>query len=85
LVIEYFSIMAQVRMTHVPYKGATLGLIALIACQVAIMAPDMITGVSHVRAGTLRALGMISASRVAAAPDIPTIGEGRLPGYEAVT
>lgn len=84
LVMELFSIMAQIRMVHVPYKGATPGVIDLIAGQVAIMAPGMITGIPHVRAGKLRALGVTSTRRVAAAPDIPTIAEGGLPGYEAV-
>jgi tripartite-type tricarboxylate transporter receptor subunit TctC len=85
LAMELFSIMAQIRMIHVPYKGSTPGVIELIAGHVAIMAPSMISVIPHVRAGKLRALGVTSASRVAAAPDIPTIAEGGLPGYEAVT
>lgn len=84
LALELFSIMAQIRMIHVPYKGASPGVVDLIAGHVAVMAPAMITGLPHVRAGKLRALGVTSASRVAAAPDFPTIAESGLPGYETV-
>lgn len=84
LAMELFALMAQIRMTHVPYKGASPGVVDLIAGQVAIMAPAMIAVTPHVRAGKLRALGVTSANRVAAAPDIPTIAEGGLPGYETV-
>ncbi len=84
LAIELFSMMAQVRMTHVPYKGVSPGIVDLIAGHVAVMAPAMISALSHVRAGKLRALGVTSASRVAVAPDLPTIAEGGLPGYETV-
>jgi tripartite-type tricarboxylate transporter receptor subunit TctC len=56
----------------------------LIAGQVAIMSPNMLQAIPHARAGRLRALGVTSAQRVASAPDIPTIAEAGLPGYEAV-
>lgn len=82
--LELFSIMAQIRMTHVPYKGASPGVVDLIAGNVAVTAAAIITTLPYVRAGKLRALGVTSASRVAAAPDIPTIAEGGLPGYETV-
>ena len=84
LAIELFALMAKISMTHIPYKGASPGVIDLIAGQIAIMAPAMISVIPQVRAGKLRALGVTSASRVAVAPDIPTIAEGGLPGYETV-
>lgn len=84
LAMELFSTMAQIRMLHVPYKGATPGVIDLIAGHVALMAPAMVTGLPHVRAGKLRALGVTSAKRVAVAPEFPTISEAGLPGYETV-
>jgi tripartite-type tricarboxylate transporter receptor subunit TctC len=84
LALELFSIMAQIRMVHVPYKGTSPGITDLIAGNVALMAPAMITGLPHVRSGKLRALGVTSRTRVAAAPEIPTISESGLPGYETV-
>ncbi|OGA42376.1 MAG: hypothetical protein A3G24_28915 [Betaproteobacteria bacterium RIFCSPLOWO2_12_FULL_62_13] len=82
--MELFASMARIRMTHVPYKGTTPGIIDLLAGQVAIMAASMAATIGHVRAGKLRALGVTSARRVSAAPDIPAIAEAGLPGYESV-
>ena len=70
-------------MTHVPYKGSTPGVIALMAGEVSLMTNSVSTLLSHVRAGKLRALGVGSKRRVAAAPDIPTVGESGLSGYES--
>ena len=84
LATELFNSMAQVRMTHVPYKGSVPGVIALMAGEVALMINSLPTTLSHVRAGKLRALGVGYARRVAAAPDIPTVAEAGLPGYESV-
>jgi tripartite-type tricarboxylate transporter receptor subunit TctC len=84
LSMELFASMGQIRLIHVPYKSSTPGIVDLIAGHVAIMAPNMLQSIPHVRAGRLRALGVTSATRAASAPDIPTIAEGGLPGYEAV-
>lgn len=84
LALELFSMMAQIRMTHVAYKGASPGVVDLVAGHVAIMAPAIIASLPLVRAGKLRALGVTGASRVAIAPDIPTIAESGLPGYDTV-
>ena len=84
LSMELFASMAGLRMIHVPYKSSTPGIIDLIAGHVAIMSPNMLQSIPHVRAGRLRALGVTSAARAASAPDIPTVAEGGLPGYEAV-
>jgi len=84
LSMELFCTMGGVRMIHVPYKSSGPGIVDLIAGNVAIMAPNMLQSIPLVRAGRLRALGVTSAQRVPTAPDIPTIAESGLPGYEAV-
>ncbi len=84
LATELFASMAQIRMVHVPYKGSTPGVIDLMAGHVALMTNSVSTLLAHVQSGKLRALGVASARRVAAAPDIPTIAEAGLPGYESV-
>jgi tripartite-type tricarboxylate transporter receptor subunit TctC len=84
LTMELFASMAQIRMTHVPYKGGTPAFIDLIAGRVSIMATNLASIMPHVRDGKLRALGVTSARRAAVAPDIPTIAEAGLPGYESV-
>jgi tripartite-type tricarboxylate transporter receptor subunit TctC len=83
LSMELFSLMAGVRMVQVPYKSSGPGVIDLVAGQVAMMAPSMISGIPHVRSGRLRALGVTTAQRSPGAPDIPTIAEAGLPGYES--
>lgn len=84
LALELFSMMADIRMLHVPYKGATPGMVDLVAGNVALMAPAMVSGLPHVRAKKLRALGVTSKSRMSIAPDMPTVSESGLPGYETV-
>jgi tripartite-type tricarboxylate transporter receptor subunit TctC len=83
LAAALFVIMAHVRMTHVPYKSGSLGVIDLIAGEVPMMIDSMSSLLPHVRAGKLRALGVSSVQRAAAVPDIPTIAEAGLPGYES--
>jgi tripartite-type tricarboxylate transporter receptor subunit TctC len=78
-----FVSMAQVRMTHIPYRAGSLGVIDLISGQVAMMTDSLSSVMPQVRAGKLRALGVSSAHRAAAAPGIPTIAEAGLPGYES--
>ena len=85
LVIELFASMTQIRLTHVPYKGTAPGLIETLAGRVAMIATSsMALTVPHVRSGRLHALGITTATRSAALPDIPTIAEAGVPGYEAV-
>ncbi len=78
-----FLSMAQIRMTHVPYKSGSLAVIGLIAGEVPMMTDTTSSVLPHVRAGKLRALGVSSARRAAAAPGIPTIAEAGVPGYES--
>jgi len=84
LALELFSMMAGIKMLHVPYKGATPGMVDLIAGNVALMAPAMVSGLPHVRSQKLRALGVTSKDRMSIAPDMPTVSESGLPGYETV-
>ena len=84
LTMELFSTMARIRMVHVPYKSSIPSLVDLLAGQVAIMTSPMPQSIPHVRTGRLRALGVTSARRIAAAPDIPTVAEGGLPGFDSV-
>ena len=84
LTMELFANMAQISMVHVPYKGGTPAFTDLIAGNVAIMSTNLSSIMPHVRAGKLRALAVSSARRAAAAPDIPTVAESGLPGFESV-
>jgi tripartite-type tricarboxylate transporter receptor subunit TctC len=83
LAAALFLYMAKIHMTHVPYKSGSLGVIDLIAGQVAMMTDSMSSVLPQVRAGKLRALGVSSLRRAAAAPGIPTIAEAGVPGYES--
>jgi tripartite-type tricarboxylate transporter receptor subunit TctC len=78
-----FLSMAQIRMTHVPYKSGAPALVDVIAGQVPMMIDTVSSVMSQVTAGKLRALGVSSTHRAAAAPGIPTIAEAGLPGYES--
>jgi tripartite-type tricarboxylate transporter receptor subunit TctC len=80
---ELFNAMAGVKMVHVPYKGAAPALNDLLGGQIPVMF-DSVPGVlQHIRAGKLRALGVTSLKRSATLPDVPTIDEAGLKGFEA--
>jgi tripartite-type tricarboxylate transporter receptor subunit TctC len=79
---ELFQIMAGIRLLHVPYRGQPQVLTDLLGGQVQVTFDPVANSIGHVQAGRLRALGVTRATRVAAFPDIPTIGEF-VPGYEA--
>lgn len=81
---ELFKAMAKVDMVHVPYKGAAPALNDLLGNQISVMF-DSIPGVlSHIKAGKLRALGVTSLTRSSALPNVPTISESGLKGFEAL-
>lgn len=82
--MELFLSMTGVKMIHVPYKGSGQGVIDLLAGHVTVMTPSILTALGYVRANRLRALGVTSAKRASGAPEIPTIAEAGVPGYEAV-
>jgi tripartite-type tricarboxylate transporter receptor subunit TctC len=82
LAAELLSFMAQIRMTHVPYKGSGAALPALIGGQVQLGFGPLLPAIPHVKAGRLKALGVSGLKRSPAAPDIPTVAEQGLPGFE---
>jgi tripartite-type tricarboxylate transporter receptor subunit TctC len=84
LCMEMFLSMAGLKMIHVPYKGASQAIADVTAGYVPFMITNMITGTAQFKAGKLRAYGVTSAKRSAAAPEIPTIAEQGVSGYEAV-
>jgi tripartite-type tricarboxylate transporter receptor subunit TctC len=79
LCMEMFLSMAGLKMIHVPYKGASQAIADVTAGFVPFMITNMITGTAQVKAGKLRAYGVTSAKRSAAAPEIPTIAEQGVP------
>jgi tripartite-type tricarboxylate transporter receptor subunit TctC len=80
-----FASMTGISINHVPYKGAGLVLPDLIAGRVQMFLTTPLTAMPHVRAGRIRALGVTTAKRSPALPDIPTISESGVPGYEVTT
>ncbi len=85
LTVELLLLMTRTRMLHVPYKGPGPGLIDLIAGRVTLAAPSTTVTLPHVRSGRLRALAVTTAKRVTGLPDIPSVAETGVAGYEAVS
>jgi tripartite-type tricarboxylate transporter receptor subunit TctC len=83
LATELFNVMAGTKMTHVPYKGLTPATTDLLSGQVPLMFSSAVAMTPHVKAGRLRALGMTGAQRSKALPNVPTVAEAGLRGYEA--
>ncbi len=79
---EMFNTLAGVKLVHVPYKGVTNAFSDLLGGQISIMFPGAPIALPQVKAGKLRALGTTGAARTAAAPEVPSISEAGLPGYE---
>jgi tripartite-type tricarboxylate transporter receptor subunit TctC len=79
---ELFNTMAGIKMAHVPYKGSAPALTDVMSGQVDVMFDTTLSAMPFVKAGKLKALGLTSAVRSPAAPDVPTIAESGLPGYE---
>ena len=80
---ELFKHLAKVDLTHVPYRGASPAYTDLIAGRVDCSFAVMASGLPLVQGGQLRALAVTSAARVAQAPEVPTVAEGGVPGYES--
>ena len=85
LAAELFKSMAGVNFIHVPYKGNVPAFVDLVSGAVALSFPTITSGLPQVRAGKLRALGVTSRTRSTVIPDVPTIAESGVPGYEATT
>lgn len=84
LAAELFDAMAGIKMVHVPYRGGAPAVTDLLAGRIQVMFAVVPLVLQHVRAGKLRALAVTSAKRTALLPDVPTVAEAALPGYEAV-
>ena len=79
-----FVYMAGVDINYVPYKSGNAGLVDALAGRVPLMISNVLVALPHVRGGRFRAYGVSSAKRAVSLPDIPTLAEGGVPGYEAV-
>ncbi len=83
LFVEMFASMARVKLMHVPYKGAAPATTATLSGETIFMFDNIVTTLPLARSGRLRALGVTTASRSAAAPEIATVSESGVPGYDA--
>jgi tripartite-type tricarboxylate transporter receptor subunit TctC len=79
---ELFQTTAGIKMTHVPYRGVPQALQAVITGEVAAFFDTPITALPQIRSGAVRALGVSTPARLAVAPDLPTIAESGLPGFD---
>jgi tripartite-type tricarboxylate transporter receptor subunit TctC len=84
LAAELINNMAKVKMNHVPYKGGNQGMLDVVGGHVEMMASTILTIAPHAKAGKLRALAITTSKRSAAWPDIPTVSEAALKGYESL-
>jgi tripartite-type tricarboxylate transporter receptor subunit TctC len=85
LAMELFKYMAGVNITHVPYKGAPQTVTEVLGGSMQITLNSIPPVIQHIKAGRLRVLGVSSAKRPAQLPDVPTISEAGVPGYEFAT
>ncbi len=81
---ELFKLMTGVDMAHIPYKGSGPATTDLVAGQVPVGFVDLSSALPQIRAGRIKGLGVASGKRTLTAPDIPTIAESGVPGYDAV-
>jgi tripartite-type tricarboxylate transporter receptor subunit TctC len=82
---ELLQSMAGVRLVHVPYKGAGPAAVDLIGGQIEMLVTSAVNALQHERSGRVRPLAVTTARRSLAMPDVPTVAEAALPGYELMT
>lgn len=82
--MELFLTMTGLKMVHVPYKGSGPAITNLVAGHVTAATLTLLSGLPHVRSGRLRGLGITGAQRSSALPQLPTVAEAGVPGYESV-
>jgi tripartite-type tricarboxylate transporter receptor subunit TctC len=85
LVAELFSMMAAVRMQHIPYKGGGPALIELIGGQVQLAFQIPVSAIPHIRGGRIKAIAVSGETRLPALPQVPTFTEGGMPGYSVTS
>ena len=85
LATELLMQMAGIELLHVPYRGGAPAMQAQLTGEVQVTFVDAIVAIPHLRAGAMRGLGVSTAARTPLAPDVPTVSEGGLPGFESST
>jgi len=85
MAFELFRTLSGVNITHIPYKGTGPVLVDAMAGQVHMLFGNVLSSMTHVKAGRLRALGVTTAKRSKVLPDLPTLAEAGVPGYENST
>ena len=80
---EWFKLYTGVNLTHVPYKGSAQAMQDLLGGQIELMFENLPTAIAQVRAGKIRSLGMTSRERSPSMPEVPTLAETGVPGFEA--
>lgn len=80
---ELFKMLTGVDLVHVPYKGSAQAIVDLISGQVSVMFDNLPASMPHIRSGKLRALAITTATRYPGLPDLPTVAESGVPGYES--
>lgn len=84
LATELLNYMAKVKLNHVPYKGGNQGLLDVVAGHVDVIVTTALTVIPHAKAGRVRPLAVSTATRLAVAPELPTMSEAGVKGYESV-
>jgi tripartite-type tricarboxylate transporter receptor subunit TctC len=84
LATELFTRQAGIQMTHIPYKGSVPALADVLSGTTPVMFVNLLSGLSFVKSGQLRVLGVSTSSRIKALPDVPTVAESGVPGYQFV-
>ncbi|WP_088278602.1 tripartite tricarboxylate transporter substrate binding protein [Ideonella sp. A 288] len=85
LTTEAFKSQAGVFITHIPYRGTALAIPDLVSAKVHLLFDSVVSGMPHVKDGKLKALAITSRTRSPLAPDLPTVAESGLPGFESTT
>ncbi|MDP1673071.1 MAG: tripartite tricarboxylate transporter substrate binding protein [Burkholderiales bacterium] len=83
LATELLAYMAKIKMNHIPYKGGNQGLIDVVAGHVDMTMTTALTVLPHAKSGKVRALAVSTAKRLDVAPEVPTVSESGVPGYES--
>ena len=84
LATERFNYMAGIKMVHIPYKGGGPAVISIVGGETAVLFATIPSSFQHFQTGKLRALGVSSLNRNVALPDVPSIAEAAIPGFEAI-
>jgi len=82
---ELFKTMAGIDIVHIPYKGSGQVMGDIIGGQLALIFDQVVSSIPHVQAGKLRMLAITSSKRFVSLPDVPTVAESGVPGYESIS